>query len=153
MSIEEQTLKGLYEVKRDQIISAYLNPATRDYVPTALAYSYALRVYPIFHNTYELNDIFNGCYSVSKDQVKYIIDAIEEAGENYLSFYDLESLANAPARWELITILRYWWLHADYGKELDPKIFNTLLGNMQCPTEAHGLQRKFEINEISWHWH
>lgn len=97
MDGELKILTGLYEVKREQIILGYLNPATQDKIPASYVYAYESRMCPIFEIKEE-DDAFGDVYKTKRELVDKVTTYLDEkwrkdmeGGGEVPSFYDLGS--------------------------------------------------------------
>ena len=113
-------LKAIYETKREQILLAWLNPATREYVDDAYAYAYKTRIFPFFHLLKDDENVFAGIYTVEKeciDKVTEYLDTLRTDVEvKSLEFRILEiKFSNdIGTRDKLIAIFRYCFLSGYY---------------------------------------
>ena len=147
----DATISALYDLKRQGILLARLNPVTAGAIDDALAHAYNVRICPVQHDRYtatEIVDPFKGAYDVEYDFARAVLDFCDKewlAGRT-VTFRALERKFSDRAgdtRMALVGILRYAFLRPSF----DDKFFQGLQSD--APSEAHGIDATFRLDEIS----
>lgn len=140
-------LSAIYELRRQGLLLAKLNPATRTAVTAAMAFAYAVRLCPIYHSKHntvtDVRDPFEDAYAISRETVDELISYCRtqwSAGEKP-SFYDLEDKFKID-RMGIYAVLRYEYLSGG----LEPADIEGLLTH--CPMEVKDFARPFEEEEL-----
>ncbi|CAH5169357.1 TPA: hypothetical protein MEC17_000242 [Klebsiella pneumoniae] len=116
-------------------------------------YAWERGVYPYFDDTdgsvnRKPHELYPEFFSVSKEEVKFLTDRFNTAWDNgeKLTFYKLEDelhvTSHSDSGWtrsKLLRISRYLFLEECY----DSSFWDKLIENGACPSEAHGIRRKF----------
>lgn len=66
MNSHEMTVSAIFELKRQELVLAKLNPATKAFVDDAYVYAITHRLCPVFHESDGGTNPFEGCYSTSR---------------------------------------------------------------------------------------
>ncbi|MEH6413834.1 hypothetical protein [Pseudomonas sp. CGJS7] len=134
-------VQGLLEIHRTQILMAKLSESTAHRVPDSYAFAIDRRLCPVFQGD---SDPFDLGYRIGRDLANSVVSYCDEqwTSGRRISFYDLESHFGRLLRWELISILRY----AALDRRFDHDFFSSLASS--CPSEAHGLNDSFSLDEI-----
>lgn len=141
-------IKCIYETKREQLLLAWKNPATRKFIDEAYVYAYYVRMPPYGHNDYEENDPFECAYQFSadfaQDVLKYVDDLWVADRNKTPTFYDLEGkFGGKSKRIELLSILRYARLQGQFGDDFYKKLLS------DAPIEANSISNeKLDESEI-----
>jgi hypothetical protein len=78
MNSNDMTIRAIFELKRQELILAKLNPATRKFVDDAYAYAIRHRLCPVAHESNGETDPFESCYSTSR---KFALKVLNYADE------------------------------------------------------------------------
>lgn len=164
MEKSEQILRALAEIRKRQIISIKLNPATENIYSDAYVFAVAKSIYPLYHENQSLiydketilqNYPFYETYDISREQVEEISKLIRN-GENGepVTFYRLEGKLRDRSDWskewrdfrgDLIDVCRYFFLSNMFSDKWESFL-------SKAPSEANNAIFPYDsknfINEI-----
>lgn len=126
------TIRAIFELKRQELVLAKLNPATKEFVDDAYTYAIRHRLCPVFHKSDGNTDPFESCYSTSRELALEVLDYADQRwmSKNKLTFYNLEEKFGHDSRVDLLVILRYAFL----AHRFDQGFFSDLMS--ECLSEA-----------------
>ena len=132
MNSHDMSIKAIFELKRQELVLAKLNPETKEFVDDAYVYAIRHRLCPVFHDSDGDIDPFEICYSTSREFALEVLDYADQQwmSKNKLTFYTLEQKFGHNSRVDLLIILRYAFL----AHRFDQEFFNDLIS--ECPSEA-----------------
>ena len=137
-------LNTLFDLKRQQVALAYLNPATEKFVDKAYAYAISNKVYPFLHDPED--HFFDDFYAIKREFVEDILIYADDLflKDKYLTFYEYESIFGHDKRCELLFVFRYAFLCRN---RFNDKFYETLIS--EAPSEASLLSGTFNKDEIT----
>lgn len=138
------TVSAIFELKRQELILARLNPATKEFVDDAYVYAIMHRLCPIFHESDGNTDPFESCYSPSRKVAHNIVEYANQQwlSKNNLTFYNLEKKFGHNSRVDLLVVLRYAFL----AHRFDQGFFSDLTS--ECPSEASRINTPLGQEEV-----
>ncbi len=144
MNSQDMTIKAIFELKRQELILAKLNPATQKFVDDAYVYAIRHRLCPVFHDSDGDIDPFESCYSISRKFALEVLDYADQRwmSKNNLTFYNLEEKFGHDSRVDLLVILRYAFL----AHRFDQGFFSDLIS--ECPSEVSRINTPLGQEEI-----
>lgn len=141
--MDTKILRAIYEAKRQNLLIAKLNPNTSVLIQDSYAYAYTRRLYPFYQADHD--DPYEAVYKITKEFVEKILKHCDDKWlkEEKTTFYELEDKFGREYRGEIISVLRYAFLEQVFDRDF----FENLL--VECPAEAHGLTRDFDLKDIT----
>jgi hypothetical protein len=115
--------KAVYEMRRTQVLSMYLN-GQLDH-QSNLVYSYNQRMYPYFSEGYKEREYYSDCYEIDKKFIEKVLGYLEENAKNNQNsdawiYYNLDIFFGSDNVWKLNDVIRYCKLsHRFSSKEYD----------------------------------
>lgn len=144
MNSHDMTIRAIFGLKRQELVLAKLNPATKEFVDDAYVYAIRHRLCPVFHDSDGDIDPFESCYSTSR---KFALEVLDYANQqwmskNKLTFYTLEQKFRHDSRVDLLVILRYAFL----AHRFEQGFFSDLIS--ECPSEASRINTPLGQEEL-----
>lgn len=145
--------KALFNIQRIQILQSKLNPATTNMISNDYAYAWNVELFPLLEST-DLHSEYEEQFKITRKEVDVVTEFADSEWlkKKYYSFYQYEDMflrsdrfQIKTERWHLITIFRYMYLRRSF----DETFWKTLVENGNCPIEAFGIVREFDIKELS----
>lgn len=143
--MSQTLLKAIFEVQRQNLILAKLNPQTSKHIDDALAFAYHKRLCPTLHTSSAADDPFNDAWKITRDFVDQVSTYCEEQRRRKepVGFgTELEGKFSRDQRHTLVDVMRYIFLAGRF----DPPFWKALL--RMAPSEARGITHRFELNEL-----
>ena len=145
--------KALFNIQRIQILQSKLNPTTANLISNDYAYAWNVELFPLLEST-DLHHQYEGLFKITKKEVDVVTEFADSEWlkKQYYSFYEYEDkfirgdkYDFKTERWHLIAIFRYMFLRDSFDKTF----WDKLVENGNCPIEAFGIIREFDIKELS----
>lgn len=132
----QEVLNALFDLKRQEAVLAYLNPATKPFVDVAYVYALSNSIYPFFHE-----DVcpFETCYETRREFVDKVIKHADEhfLSKKYLTFYNYEDEFGSEERIRLADIFRYTFL---CGGKFNDEFYERLVS--YSPSQVHNINNR-----------
>lgn len=145
--------KALFNIQRIQILQSKLNLTTTNLISNDYAYAWNVELFPLLENT-DLHYQYETQFKITRQEVDIVTEFADSEWlkKQYYSFYQYEDMfvrGNKfdikTERWHLIAIFRYMFLRGSFDKVF----WDKLVENGNCPIEAFGIVREFDIKELS----
>lgn len=145
--------KALFNIQRIQILQSKINPTTTNLISNDYAYAWNVELFPLLENT-DLHYQYEEIFKIKRKEVDVVTEFADSEWlkKQYYSFYQYEDIfvrGNKydiiSERWHLIAIFRYMFLRGSFDKVF----WGKLVENGNCPIEAFGIVREFDIKELS----
>lgn len=145
--------KALFNIQRIQILQSKLNPETSNLIPNDYAYAWNVELFPLFEAT-DLQYQYESQFKITRKEIDVVTEFADSEWlkKKYYSFYEYEDIflkSNKyeikTERWHLIAVFRYMFLRDSF----DNQFWQKLTENGNCPIEAFGITREFDIKELS----
>lgn len=145
--------KALFNIQRIQILQSKLNPETTNFISDEYAYAWNVELFPLLDSS-ELHYQYESQFRITKSEVDLVTEFADSEWlkKKYYSFYEYEDIflrSNKfnikTERWHLIAIFRYMYLRHSFDNEF----WGKLVKNGECPIEAFGIVREFDLKELS----
>lgn len=144
--------KTIYNLQKFLILQTKINPQTANKIPDSYAYAWYHDCYPMFDSA-DFHEDLEKHFIITKDQVDMISNYADSEWlqKRYYTFYQYEDKfqvrhGNAAGieRSTLLSVFRYMYLRNMFDKPF----WDALLTPMEYPTEASGVTRNFDIDDI-----
>lgn len=145
--------KALFNIQRIQILQSKLDPSTSHLISNDYAYAWSVELFPLLEST-DLHNEYESQFKISREEIDVVTDFADSEWlkKKYYSFYQYEDMfirgeqsRIKTERWHLIVIFRYMFLREAF----DGIFWKKLTENGNCPVEAFGIVRNFDLKELS----
>jgi hypothetical protein len=143
--------KALYSLQKFLILQTKLNPQTSDLIPDDYAYAWYVGLYPFFSEC-EWHENLKEYFTIKEEKIDAILEYLDKEWleKRYYTYYEIEKYFNVLysrndiTRGDLISILRYTYLHGGF----DDQFWGKLLEPMKYPSEARIITYKFDTADL-----
>jgi hypothetical protein len=130
--------KALFEIMRFNILTAALNPATRDKIDDGYLVAWENRVYPLNDGEDPQHETFSSLFHVDKSMMIELREYLESMHRAKIvpTFYDLEDKFRGKGRWDRMELV--WACHYLKLRGAFDDVFWRRLGERH-PSEASNI--------------
>lgn len=156
----DATNQALFQLMRFNVLDSLTQESSQRRFPNAYIYAWEVGVFPLLHCSADWHRPFPDQFDVNELEMgelqKFLYDANENGAPN--SFYEVEDhfdvrgIASSDVssnRWDrlrLVSACRYMFS----SECLESELFEALLENGSCPSEAHCLNASWRDDEVSF---
>lgn len=155
----DATNQAIFQLMRFNILDSLTQESSQRRFPNAYIYAWEVGVFPFLHRTADWHRPFSEQFDVNELEMRELQKLLYDASENDApkSFYDVEDHFNVRGiassdvssnRWDrhrLVSACRYMFLSSE---DSESDIFDALLENGRCPSEAHCINESWRDDEV-----
>lgn len=142
--------KVLFNIQKLEILKAKCNLQTKNVISDAYAYAWSVGVYPLYDN-FDYNVDLKEYFTITEEKTSFVLNYLDNEwqNKNYYTFYELEDYfdvlgSGKYSRNDLISILRYAYLH----KKFDKTFWDKLFSESDNPCEAESIISPFDPSDL-----